>query len=58
MSKTPSALSGTSPKYDIGIWVGIKTSPVGFGGGRWRLDFIINYDVKVRMGVSAGEEDE
>ena len=48
--------SDTSPKYDTGIWVGIKISPVGFGGGWWGLDFVVNYDVKHRMGASTGEE--
>lgn len=34
MLKTPSALSGTTPKYDIETFYVNQILPVGFGGGR------------------------
>jgi hypothetical protein len=34
MHKTPTALSGTSPKSDRSIFVVIQSFHVGFGGGR------------------------
>lgn len=51
----PQNLDRLAPMSAHGLrWKFVTLKPVRSGDGRW-LDFIINYDVKYRMGASAGE---